>query len=288
MKTHLIIFTSIVVFSNPGFAHLVAEAQVGGSETIYDEGSTDVDEYDYAEDPEDDVFALAVTSNGFAGARSSAGFGWLRGVSNGEAQSGGNFRLQYNVESLSRWADVFTLTTTDPLLIGTSGTLRVGVETHGGLEVNVGLFGGASAAASVNLHYGGDTESRYQERTWSGGPQFSGDSSMNMTVDIPFVWNTPFDVALELRTFVSVVGAEGTPGSIGLATSDYSNTSEWQGFLGVFDTNNNFVSDYSFSSESGVDYQSAIEAPPVPEPSALILLSLAAAFGTLNHRRRQQ
>jgi len=167
-----------------------------------------IDELDSGMDPSagpgTSTSALSASADGFAGARASSGLGWLRGSANTEAQTGANSSSQYLSCATSSWTDTFTFTTTDTLLIGTNGTVRVAIETDGGLLTTVGLSGSADALVRVSLQvmdstHGYRDHTRAQSRN-STGP-LSGDSSLFISADIAFVWNQPFSVTQEL--FVS-------------------------------------------------------------------------------------
>jgi|GEM_PF-2487265 len=263
-----------------------SETEIDGGVLIYDSGTLEIDEFDSETDPlagpDTSTSALSVSADGFAGARASSGLGWLRSAANTEAQTGANSSSQYLARATSSWTDTFTFTTADTLLIGTNGTVRLAVATDGGLLTNVGLFGSADASVSVSLRVSDVTHglrdlTRTQSRNSAG--VLSGDSSLFLSADIAFVWNQPFDVTQELLVAASSSGFEGLTGSSGIAQANYGNTSEWQGFSGVFDSVGNPVNpaNYSFSSGSGVDFTQPIQAPPVPEPSAAGLAGAALA-----------
>lgn len=274
---------SVLAGGNAAYAaSLFTSAEVTGAVMIYDVGTVEVNESDTHSEPaanrDSALFSLAAAESGFAGARSSAGLGWLRSASHTEAQTGANASSNYSARGASGWADTLTITTTDPLLQNTAGSFRAQVRTNGGLLVNTGFAGAALASALVQLEYADLSGApvvvhKSQDMVYRGGPVFSGDASMDITADIPFMWNQPFTLSVALSASSSAAGFEGLTGSSGTASADYGNTSEWNGILGVFDANGATVSAFGLVSGSGVDYRLPISAPPVavPVPPAAIL-----------------
>ncbi len=87
---------------------------------------------------------------------------------------------------------------------------------------------------------------------------------------------------LELNQSVSVLSNDYYRGGSALAVGNFSHTLIWDGITSVTDEFGNPVSDWTLTTESGVDYAHAIQ---VPEPSTAVIL-LAAIPMTFLLRRR--
>lgn len=176
-----------------------------------------------------------------------------------------------------------------PELNGTAGTVTVRFTIDGTLSIETtgtpdsssatsNTFAEASYAFGVGIdasHRTATDRLRY-DGTHSGTP-FLGITQEHI---LPFTfgdWTN--DVTLRITT-VAVAAGQGSYYTSEVQ-ADLSHTAIWGGFVEVRDASGNLVTNYSFSSASGVNYTQAI-----PEPGSASLLVLGAVV--LLGRRRSQ
>lgn len=176
-----------------------------------------------------------------------------------------------------------------PELNGTAGTVKVQFTIDGTLSITTtgtpnhssasnSTYAQASYAFGVGID--ASTTTATQRLRYDGTT--SGTAFLGVTQEfiLPFTfgdWTN--DVTLRITT----AAAAASQGSFYTSetTADLSHTATWGGFVEVRDANGNLVTNYSFSSASGVNYAQA-----VPEPGSASLLLLAAV--SLLARRRAQ
>lgn len=231
-------------------------------------------------------------------ASSSASFGVLRASSSASAGTEGGFFTDYNVvwtsTSYARFQDNFLIDA--PGLTGTAGTVTVRFTINGTLA--------ATALGSQTNNARPDENFAYARYIFGLDPSDPNSGSENVVMkteiarvqdihegsaflNIPqeftlnFIYGTVLpNVTLEISTYATarsqmfVFGAD--------VSADLSHTALWDGFTSVRDAGGNPVSNYTFSSGSGVDY-----VQPIPEPGTLVLLLAGGAVlgGLWIHRR---
>jgi len=101
--------------------------------------------------------------------------------------------------------------------------------------------------------------------------------------DIPFVFNTPFQLRATLDAFVQAqTTAAGDQAS---ATSNFGSSGLWGGISEVHRADGTVLTGYSLTSDSGYDWSKAYAAP-VPEPASSVLFTIALVGLAAVIRRR--
>jgi hypothetical protein len=91
---------------------------------------------------------------------------------------------------------------------------------------------------------------------------------------IPVVFGQSFSLGVYGYAGAGMRSKSGVQG-ISTAGVDFSNTVTWSGVAGVYDSNGSLVSNYSLTSDSGVDWTKPLTAPiPEPETYAMMLAGL--------------
>lgn len=175
------------------------------------------------------------------------------------------------------WKD--TLSIDSPGLTGVAGTLSFDIAITGQFEgfnfasderVNVRVY-------KNNLNPPGNQAFGITDGTNAIGesPSRAIDETVNFSV--PFVFGTPFDLAIFAPTRSGLRSQSGVAGSSN-GSPDFSNSIIWGGISGIV-ANGNPVLNFSVNSASGVDW-----IPAVPLPASVWLLG--PALGSLLWRRR--
>jgi hypothetical protein len=227
--------------------------------------------------------ALDPTSGNLAQAGIGGNLGHVSGsttvavsVSN---NSGAPIYVEGNVaQAGSRWMDSWTISA--PALTGTAGTLNaaVTVDADSLVDVNAttpaGLYALAVAGWSFRVDGGGfnvvdATGGRQIDE--AGVVQGYGDpGTFNFQVDFiygqPIGWDIIFVATSQVYGWVDDGG-----GLFGTAEVLFQNTIQWQGISSVLDANGQPV-DFSFTSDSGVDWTQSVPLQAVPLPASVWLL----------------
>jgi hypothetical protein len=228
---------------------------------------------------------------GTSEARASASFGELKVYAENHVNIAGSgpFYPSYYTSAEAYFRD--TLTIDAPGLTGQSGTVNVKFTLEGDLSMSA--RGDASLSSTPedysstftyyfqkigygNLSQGTQTEF-FDGTVTADNHSFSIAPFLNteLTIAVPFTYGTPFDVKLTIQ---AASYAKTQYGGDGIADAEHTVT--WGGFASVLDSGANTVTNYSTSSDSGVNY-----AAPVPEPATAGLLMFGMA-GLLSRRRR--
>jgi hypothetical protein len=163
--------------------------------------------------------------------------------------------------SVSTFSDTFTID--DAALNGTPGTITFVFAVEGRLTAN-GLALGTDpidvrAAARLDVSAAGSTP---QQIRLLG-------SAIIVSQPVSFVFGAPFAFSASLIGTSTILG--GPPG-FGYSDVSFLHTANFGG-MEVFDASFNPVTDFTFSAESGTQYQTE----PVPEPATLPLVATAIA-----------
>lgn len=217
-----------------------------------------------------DAFSL---DGGSANSHTSADYGVLKLY----AEALGSGETAYGT-SIAYWTDTFLFES--DTLDGQAGKATVHFRIDGSIS--------ATTTGNGNLSYGRiilnvgtpEAENQYLSETYqlyaNGSTSGSADFlNTDIPLEINFIYGTSFDLGI----YLNVVAWAGNNGAH--VVSDFSHTSTWEGITDIEDAFGNPVTDYSFSSTSGVNYINA-----VPEPSTTVLFIGAGAFVIALARRR--
>jgi hypothetical protein len=99
-------------------------------------------------------------------------------------------------------------------------------------------------------------------------------------VDTVYYASVPKSVSydFELDQSVSVVSNDFVRGGTALAQGDFSHTLIWDGITSVTDEQGNPVTDWTLSTESGVDFAHAIQETPEPSTAVLLLTAIPLTY----------
>lgn len=183
----------------------------------------------------------------------------------------------------SRWLDTWTINA--PGLTGTPGRLNASVTVSASPQLSLnavvpsGLYAVAISGWSLSVNGG-----FLNGMSATGGGQldetgffqsYGNDGTFNFDVNFVYGFETGLDVLF--RATSQVYGwAEDGASLTGTARLDFANTIQWQGISNVVDENGDPV-DFSFASESGVDWTQPVPLQAVPLPASVWLLGTALA-----------
>lgn len=235
------------------------------------------------EPPADPLFSYSAYA-------SALGFGALNSSSN-NLQLGGWFTtLGTRTSANAAWYDDFVVNPTDPLLLGTAGTLSVTVRVTGSVSAgysSAGLWTETSddvptAAAGIAVYLNGGFLTYTNDFVQARGLDQSVAQSIDRTevLTIPIVFGQWFNLGINLATISSIESLFPQPNNIASASSSANATCLWGGVNGVSSPDGPMSSaDYLLTSASGTDYAAAI-----PSPGVSLVLSLMG-LGTTRRRR---
>jgi hypothetical protein len=167
---------------------------------------------------------------------------------------------------------------------GTTGSLTVKFTIDGALSSTASgaeRVGEVSfARATYQFSVDGTLLRNENQRLFSDGTTQATSMFLNQEqqVTFNFTFGTPFEVKLLLQGSGQAYNRFSAT-----AVADLENTAEWGGFGEVRDAAGNLVTDYAFSSGSGVDFTQ-----PIPEPGtgACLLMAVAVASNSRWTRHR--
>jgi len=204
----------------------------------------------------------ATASAGYADAQAQPGSMENSIMTKGSA---GESSTAFQNESVSGFSDTFTIN--DPALIGTSGTMEFNFLVNGteSFTATAPAISSITTAATFTGPGGPDDLSFTEQSPGvvTSGSDFLG---MEQTVNVPFIFGTPFTIDLTVDITALV---EGLTGSGSAMTSGSFSTLAGEGTVtpAVLDSPLP-ASSYTVKSASGANY---LTVTPVPEPDGLFL-----------------
>jgi hypothetical protein len=222
---------------------------------------------------------------------SNSGYGSatvLVGVVRVAASGAGTFYGSGSGSATGRWFDQIVIDS--PSLHGQLGEVTFSMVVHGSLGGSViGEYGGTWAAHySVSFDAVSASTLAQDSASVSGSAyydsEFSGDPVPGLlTLTLPIIFGDPFTVNFMMTVGASGGGNGGSPSSGASAISDFGNTAYWNGFDRVTDELGETVSDWTVTSDSGVDFSMAL----IPEPGVYAAVFGVMALGLAAGRRRR-
>jgi hypothetical protein len=185
---------------------------------------------------------------------------------------------------IGEWSDEFTIHPPSPALATTPATIVFSLLLHGigtadGAGANQsGTFASYRLDASIGNCVSGCSFA--QQGSWTdngpagGGLVFSGDPVTGLVgVSVPVQFSLPIPLHVKLIVSAQAIASSD---SFATASGEFGHTLEWGGISEVRDAQQNLVTGYSVTSNSGVDWSK-----PVPEPgcgalNGVAVVSLAA------------
>jgi hypothetical protein len=208
--------------------------------------------------------------------------------------------------AVAGFGDEILITAPNSALEFQPGTLRARVDLSGvmgalGIGYSRYIFGvglypqGRYTYNGTNYSYsGGDYIFQHRligtatDPDWHyAGTSFEGDGFGSYEFDLPFYFNTPTVLSMELIVLaMAPLGyAEKSDIVPASAIADLSNTARWGGVLGLFDGAGNPLSEFQITSASGYDYATLQPAAvPLPASAWLLLSGIALLGGCLRKR----
>lgn len=199
-------------------------------------------------------------------------------------------------QAINSWADAIKIDA--PGLTGTWGRFTAKISVKGFASFDYSGAYANSGSANVSGFWNSlffasyDGGNGWFENGLSGSWQrdssnfsnitYTGQSLDGFTMEIgaPFMYGEEFLIAGYLETAIIAENPDLIPASI-TATVDFSPGAKWQGVSGIYDENDNLVSNATVWSRSGTNYMQ-----PVPEPTTLAGAALGVA-ALLRRRRRK-
>ena len=229
---------------------------------------------------------LATALDPTSGNLAQAGIGGNLGHVNGSTRvavsvaNNSDFPIYFSsnvAQAGSRWIDSWTISA--PALTGTAGTLSGSVVVDADSLVSLsapGDYEGALAVAGWSFRADGGG---FNVVDATGGRQI--DKAGNITsygdpgtfnFQLQFIYGQQIDWDMIFRATSQIYGpvAENS-GLFGTADVLFQNTIQWMGISSVLDANGQPV-DFSFTSESGVDWTQPVPLQAVPLPASVWLL----------------
>jgi hypothetical protein len=220
--------------------------------------------------------ASANSSVGFADADSQPG---LAGNSILVTLPAGSL-ASFEIESVSGFSDVLTIN--DPSLTGKSGTVQFNFLVSGTEIATASTPGYSSITATADFTSPGLTDDLSFTKDSNGtitGTDFLG---VQETATVPFVFGTPFTVALQIDISGLVEGLSG--GGSATTSGTFSTTSSTSDVVALVAGNPAQVTGFNEQSASGATYLSP---DFVPEPDGVILAMAGLAVLPLLRIRRR-
>jgi MYXO-CTERM domain-containing protein len=241
--------------------------------------------------------AGAATSGGGAASGQVSGeadYGMLRVRASGTASgpfldigggvSGGSIQAS--------WTDRFAIEPADPDLLFQPGTFVIEIELGGSLAADAGGASHSNTRAQYGLYVDAGSCSsgcdfqRFGEQgdfgLLDGGEIFTGDPIARFTSPpVPFAFGIGIDLSVALSAVAQAVAGEEVVTSS--ADANLEGTLAWAGIAEVRDGADELVTEYSVTSESGVDWSQ-----PVPEPTGgpCAMAALVGLAGAARRRAR--
>lgn len=178
------------------------------------------------------------------------------------------------------WKDALTISSAG--MAGSTGTLEIDYRIEGTFSASSsgGLVGTAAYDASFTSSEGGFSSQSggFSSTTGFLGPGGTSDGTGTFTSDpLDFLFGSAFD--LEVSLMASAIGDINTDGATGSASASATDVKlTWLAFR-VFDGGGMQVTSASVSSDSGSNYNFSGSGggATIPEPSSILLLTLATA-----------
>lgn len=202
-------------------------------------------------------------NRGSGASRSTADFGILRVFAEGHAANTGSSFQTIGGGAQASFRDDVTINADG--LSGTSGTLTVRFKLDGSITCSGGWD--STRASYADCHYefrknGSILSEDYYLVYYDGTIEGNNFLGQERTVVAPFVFGQPMELKLLIESSAKAYNYRGAD-----AIADFEHTITWGGFVSVKDVNNNEVTNYTATANSGANFVEAI-VPPTPRLAA--------------------